>query len=373
MTSNEIDTLSVTSPSKHMGRKRMYDYFVGKISSGQLPPNTPLANTATLAKQFKISIMSAQRTLSELSQAGYLVRRPRRRTLTADLKKPRISLPQHNHTIGVMLPTMGAALNMQESPGNFRYVQGIVSTADSKKMHVSILSGAGKQLQPNALLKMRLRGIICVLPKLTDLDYLQRVQEVGIPLVLANPRPPECYKLFSRAEYDYKTAGRQAFEFFQRKGCKNIAFLTGTKVHWQSHQYILLSGFASAAAEAGMETVVIELYHQNATQENIAASLSLAAIRARIEQCDAVFCAERTVADVIHQQYPNLQLIGHYNAMVSQMPPYPAFRYHTGECSKAATELLLSIPFGERTTAIKTIPWQQSFLHEAGFEIQETR
>lgn len=356
MTRNGIDTISVTCPSKCMGRKRMYDYFVEKISSGQLPPNTPLANTATLAKQFNISPMSAQRTLAELSQAGYLVRRPGRRTLTADLKKPRFSLPQHNNTIGVMLPTMGAGLNIQESPGNFQYVQGIVSTADSKRMHVSILSGAGKQLQPNALLKMRLRGIICVLPRLTDLEYLQRIQETGIPLVLINPRPPDCYNDFSRVEDDFKTAGRLAFEYFQHKGCKNMALMTGTNVYWDSHQYILLRGFAAAAAEAGMHAGVIELYYKKARHENALASLDT--IREWVEKYDALLCAEKVVADVIHQQYPGLQLIGFDNSLRGQTQgqalPYPYFQFNIGECTETATELLLSIPFGERTTAIKT-------------------
>ena len=334
----------------------MYDHFAEIISSRKLPPNTPLENTATLAKQFNISIMSAQRTLSELSQAGYLVRRPGQRTLTADLKKPRLYLSKHNKTIGVMLPTMGGGLSMQESPSNFLYVQGIVAKADSREMHLSILSGAGKQLQPNVLHKMRLRGIICVLPKLTDLEYLQRVQETGIPLVLINPRPPECYNCFSRVEYDYKAAGRQAFEHLQHKGCKNMALVTGTKIEWESHNYILLSGFASAAAEAGMSAGVIELYHQNVTQENTTASLDT--IRARVAKCDAVFCAEKVVADAIHQHHPNLQLIGYDNSLQGQMQgqalPYPYFQYIIGECSKAATELLLSLPFGECETNPKT-------------------
>lgn len=352
MARNKTDTISVVCPAKRMGRKRMYDYFVERISSGQLPPNTPLENTATLARQFNISLVSAHRTLSELTQAGYLVRHPGRHTLTADFKKPRLSLSKHNNMIGVMLPTMGAGLSMQESPRNFLCVQGIVATADSREMHVSILSGAGKRLQPNALLKMRLRGIICVLPGLAELEYLQRIQKTGIPLVLVNPRPPECYNCFSRVEYDYKAAGRLAFDYFQHKGCKNMALLTGTKIYWDSHQYILLTGFATAAAEAGMRVGVIELYHQSATCGNTAASLDT--IRARVEQCDAVFCAEKVVADAIHQHHPNLQLIGFDNLMYSQTLPYPSFLYDIGECSKKATELLLSLPFGERKTAPKT-------------------
>ena len=314
------------------GRLRMRAWFLERIRSGKLAAGTELAGTAVLARRFGLSLMSAQRTLSELAKEGYLERRPGRRTVVCGARRP-----VAGDTVGVMLPQMGLPLTAQTSPNHFRFVQGILSALETEGWNMMVLGGMGEAPSAEALRARDLCGLICVQPLLRQLEWLESIRAGGLPVVVVNARPPELYAGFAQVARDYAGGGRLAYEEFRRRGCRRPAFATPTFVQWEKPQLQLLRGFALAAREDGVSVPVIELFLKTPSSSEVAACVP--ELLRRLAPYDAVLCAHGTVAEAIHAADPGLALIG--LAMQGKSPDYPHFLGAPEEEGRAAVDVLV--------------------------------
>lgn len=327
----------IASTAKRSNRQEMYDQIVWQIRSGRLQAGTALESTAVLAKRFGVALMTAQRTLQDLVKDGYILREPGKRTRVAQSPGTGRAMSRGDN-IGVMLPQMGAPLTSQESPFHFAYVQGIVSGANRHRKHVTILSAAGEMIEPQELLRMGLYGIICVVPKSGDREYLCRVRDTGIPLVLITPRPCTDFSGFLGVERNYGDVGRQALNHFLSKGKRRMVFVTATCLFWESHQYMLMHGFAEAAMERDVRFSVLELFLPRATSSEVRQCMDL--MKERLSAYDAAICSEDVVGDAVHSLYPEMEIVSLHWANGMSTPEYTHFHVSNEELGMQATDLL---------------------------------
>ena len=219
------------------------------ITSGVLPAHCALASTPVLAKQYGVSLVTAQKVLKKLAEEGLLIRRNGAPTIVA---------AQHNKIVGVLLPNMQLELNLTQSSQHYLTVCGIMDECRQQNYHMTIINTKDKKLNPADLQSLGLSGLIALYPSGHE-EMLNCIKQSKLPLLCVNLLNPASNKHFNCLNFDYVGAGEQVWEYFKKRNCKNPAFYLGhLPFRDHQHRYWLFDGYKNAAAADGVTVQVID-------------------------------------------------------------------------------------------------------------------
>ena len=219
------------------------------IASGVLPPLSTLAGTPLLATRYEVSLVTAQKVLKKLSGEGLLIRRNGAPTIVA---------PRRNRIVGVLLPNMKRELTLAQSGAHYLSVSGILDECNKHDYHMIIINTRDKKVTHELLRELGVTGLIALYPHGND-ELLQCVQTSAIPFVCVNLLDSKDIARYNCLNFDYVAAGRQVWEYFKKRSCKNPAFYLGTQPFREyQHRYWIFEGFKNAAATDGITVQVID-------------------------------------------------------------------------------------------------------------------
>ena len=230
------------------------------IVSGALPALSTLAGTPVLAKRYGVSLVTAQKVLKKLADAGLLIRRN---------GAPTIIAPCRNRIVGVLLPNMKRELTLAQSGGHYLTVSGILDECNKHDYHMIIINIRDKKLTHEMLCELGVTGLIALYPYGHE-ELLQCIQSSSVPTVCVNLLTQSDIARYNCLNFDYVSAGKQVWEYFKKRFCKNPAFYLGTQPFREhQHRYWIFEGFKNAAAADGVTVQVINAVECGIAQAQI--------------------------------------------------------------------------------------------------------
>ena len=219
------------------------------IISGAVPALSTLAGTPVLAKRYGVSLVTAQKVLKKLADSGLLIRRNGAPTVVA---------PHRNRIVGVFLPNMKRELTLAQSGAHYLTVSGILDECNKHDYHMIIINTRDKKVSHELIRDLGVTGLIALYPHGND-ELLQCVQSSKVPLVCVNLLDGRDIARHNCLNFDYVAAGKQVWEYFKKRFCKNPAFYLGSQPFREyQHRYWIFEGFKNAAAADGVTVQVID-------------------------------------------------------------------------------------------------------------------
>ncbi len=300
------------------------------INSGALKGGDTLESTPALAKRFGISLVTAQKTLKKLGDAGYLQRKNGAPTTVA---------MRSSRTIGLILPNMGNRFTLEASEFHYRTVSGILSACNEHGFNMNIVHTPHNAMDPRNLDSMGLHGLLVLYPRRQNCALLESLQASGLPLVCVNLLDEELREKYHCINFNYQGAGQRAWEYFRQRGRRRPVFCARLPLLSDQHRLHLWNGFRQAAADDGVTARLLEIGDQaHALSDSVLMPAKRTEIECFLKDADAVLFGETAEAE-LYRAWGHMvtDLVGFF--AVSQY--FPAFTLNCSQVGSSALEMLL--------------------------------
>lgn len=267
--------------------------IMDRISDGRLRPGDRISTEAELMQQYGVSRITAQRALSELKQAGVLMRKPRAGSFVAPSRSSCLegaeAMAEHR-SIGVVAPFV------LEQSDTYHYLDGIMQAISRSRDNVMLRSTLGTIPKDREMLEACLsdgcEGVLYY-PGGEDappVDLLARMSAWGIPCVLLDK--PVAGVDMPCVRTDNVHAAYVVTAHVLSKGHRNLVYLADGRTIPAYERY---RGFCRALEEKGLGSLwgnhFLILEKKDALEDEIAGW--------RAQGVTAVCCANDWVARAV--------------------------------------------------------------------------
>ncbi len=310
------------------------------INSGKLIGGAVLDSTPRLAERYGISLVTAQKVLRKLGNAGYLVRRNGAPTIVA--QRPM-------QTVGLAMPHMGADFTLAASEMHYLTVSGALSICARHGLNMNIVHTMRTGTDPRRFDSLGLRGLLILYPCDDDRQLLETLEGIGLPMVCINLLNPAIAARYRTINFNYASAGAKAWKYFRGHGSGHPAFFAQTPLSQDEHRAHLWAGFRDAAADDGVTAV---LAGADVPPSDGDSSIPLmrknkARIERELGKFDAILFGETQEAELYRSWgHVDQKLCGFF----VQSPYFPSFQLDYSGIGAAAMKMLLT---GNTTPCLK--------------------
>lgn len=191
-----------------------------KIKMGELKPGDPIGSQNDLSKEFKVSIITVKKALSNLANEGVLFTRVGKGTYVSELQQGKMDIARHK--------TIGLVLRDIKHPFFSMVVHGIEERAYELGYNILLSSSSNKiekeEIQINRFRELGVDGLIIASLSLEyrATDYIQKINNENFPYIMVSYMHDPDYWYVGT---DQELGGFIATEHLIKTGYKNIGYV----------------------------------------------------------------------------------------------------------------------------------------------------